>query len=161
MNLKVTMKLGSLLSLAAVIACGPSTNGNNTTPDAGTTLEPTLSSIQTNIFSVYCISCHTTASASAFGDLDLSEGNAYASLLGASGKGAPIPDTKDPGEVKASGEGYLMVTPSNPAKSFLYLKISPNLDSSYGLPMPEVNGPLSAAQLQAVSDWITAGAPNN
>jgi hypothetical protein len=153
--------LGRVTLLSVVTtACGGATQN---TPDAGTTLtqvEPKFSSIQKNIFAVGCSlsSCHGGGNA---GLLDLTTAKAYTQLLGADGKGAPIPVAAGPGETQGAADGYLLVTPSNPAKSFLLLKVSAHVDSKYGLPMPEVGDPLSAQEVQAISDWITAGALNN
>jgi hypothetical protein len=147
----------TLLSVVTT-ACGGATQN---TPDAGTTqtqVEPKFSSIQKNIFAVGCSlsSCHGGNA----GLLDLTTAKAYTQLLGADGKGAPIPVAAGPGETQGAADGYLLVTPSNPAKSFLLLKVSAHLDSKYGNAMPE--GPqLSAQEVQAISDWITAGALNN
>ena len=161
MNTRLTMQAAFAIGVASAIGCG-TTPSSNTGADAGPSIQPTFTSINANIFQPSCAnsSCHSPTGEAISGKLDLST-SPYAALLGANGKGAPIPDSTDPGEIKAASEGYLLVTPGNPAKSFLYLKISPNLDPSYGAQMPNLGTGLTAEQVQAVSDWITAGALNN
>jgi hypothetical protein len=150
----------------ATAACGGVSNNNSA--DAGT-IAPTFTSIQQNIFNVSCAvsPCHTTATYTSAGYLDLSQGNAYASLLGDAGTGAPIPaaavmnTSNDPGEGVAADGGYLLVAPGDPAKSFLLLKITPGLQPQYGLQMPNTGVTLSTDQVQAVSQWIQNGAMND
>ncbi len=166
MNLSL---LGSRLSAAAIaagaLACGEVGSGG---ADGGTAIQPTFSSIQQNIFTPTCAvsPCHISATASNAGYLDLSAGNAYVSLVGDGGLGAPIPpaavaNQSTPGEGVAADGGYLLVAPGNPSKSFLLLKITPGLPSQYGLQMPDIGATLSTEQVNAVSQWIANGAPND
>lgn len=173
------MKMTKLLHGLALVggmmatACGTPPSG---TTDAGTSsgVQPTFSSINQNIFAVSCsvTPCHTTADSSLAGYLDLSSANAYTSLLGPNGKGAPIPpiavnmaadagDTALDGELLASDAGMLLVDPGHPSNSFLLLKVTPNLPPQYGLQMPQVGALLTQPELDAIGDWIDAGAPND
>ncbi len=175
--MKMTKHLGGLALAGSVLAtaCGTPPSGT----DAGTTtVQPTFSSINQNIFQVSCsvMPCHTAQSNSLAGYLDLSSANAYTNLLGANGKGAPIPplavsmaaeaadagqaSTLD-GELVASDAGMLLVDPGNPGNSFLLLKVEPNLPSQYGLQMPQVGALLTQPELDAIGEWIDGGAPNN
>jgi hypothetical protein len=54
------------------------------------------------------------------------------------------------------------VKPGEPEKSFLLLKVSPNLDPKYGSAMPDIPGfSLSEQEVKAISDWIKNGAKND
>jgi hypothetical protein len=176
--MKMMKLLGRLALVGGVIgtaACGTPSSGQ----DAGvTTVQPTFSSINQNIFAVSCAvsPCHNTQSSSIAGYLDLSSANAYASLVGTNGKGAPIPaqavnmaaeaadagnaSTLD-GELVASDAGMLLVDPGNPGNSFLLLKVTPGLPPQYGLQMPQVGALLTQSELNAIGEWIDAGAPMN
>jgi hypothetical protein len=50
--------------------------------------------------------------------------------------------------------------PGNPDQSYLYKKITGAPDI-VGSRMPLAGGPLSAADIDLVRQWIQAGAPNN
>jgi hypothetical protein len=83
--------------------------------------------------------CHSPPAPSA--SLDLTAGTGYGALVGV------------PSEQCAQ---RLLVSPGNPGESYLLDKIvGQNLCS--GTQMPK-SAPLSASQIQAVSDWICTGA---
>ena len=68
----------------------------------------------------------------------------------------------EPGPQQAAADGYLLVKPGEPEKSFLLLKVSPNLDEKYGSAMPDIPGfSLSEQEVKAISDWIKNGAKND
>lgn len=96
-------------------------------------------------------SCHRSAPYYA-GGLNLSDGSAYASLVGAKATIAP---------------SLQRVQPGAPQQSFLWRKLDNDLpmDLSQGDPMPlgaeNFWFPLSAAQRALVYCWIQAGANNN
>jgi len=52
------------------------------------------------------------------------------------------------------------VDPGNPANSFLLTKLTmaTAFDPRYGIRMPSGGNPLTAKQIQLISDWITQGA---
>lgn len=52
------------------------------------------------------------------------------------------------------------VEPSEPANSFLYLKVSANVPNGCGNPMPPNSG-LTSDKSDIIRDWIAQGAPNN
>jgi hypothetical protein len=110
----------------------------------------TLANIQTNIFSTSCtnVGCHDSASHQ--GNLVLVDAaTSYANLVNV--PAANIAGTKS---------GLVRVVPGDPASSFLFTKLSmpTPYDSLYGLRMPNTGVPLTAAQIQLISDWITQGA---
>jgi len=118
--------------------------------------------IENKIFLSNCFgsSCHTGTTAS--GRIDLSAGKSYATLMGASGTGG-VMSNLDPTRV--------LVTPGNPAQSYLFYilhGIEPSeADPPAGPPpqdvgyMPMNNATLCCQKLDAIERWITAGALNN
>lgn len=105
-------------------------------------LEPTLESIQTNIFNTSCAlsGCHLGSNAPQ--GLDLSEGNAREHLVNvASGE---VPD-------------LLRVDPGNASDSYLILKLEGN-ERIVGGRMPLNASPLSSEEIGIVREWIDGGA---
>ena len=106
---------------------------------------PTLTSIQQSTFNVSCAvsGCHLGGGAAA--QLDLSAGSSFANLVGV-----------------ASGEvpSLLRVEAGNPDDSYLVQKVE-GTPGIVGLQMPRDRDPLSSAQIQAIRDWIEAGAAND
>ena len=105
---------------------------------------PTLTSIQNNIFTPRCISCHSGSTPPA--QLNLEDGLAYSNLVGVS---RPF----DP---------EIRVIAGNASASFLVDKLeNNNLGNSRGDQMP-LGGPyLDQNTIEAVKNWINAGALNN
>jgi hypothetical protein len=54
---------------------------------------------------------------------------------------------------------YILIKPFEPQNSLIYLKINPN--PPVGSRMPEIGGPLTAAQIDKFRRWILEGALNN
>jgi hypothetical protein len=119
------------------------------TPD----LEPTFSSIQQNIFNssdsagrAACISCHNTQFFRQNGNLNLTEGVSYTSLI----------------NVASSGKrSAVRVIPGDPEGSYLVQKLqgSPGI---VGVRMPQLGPPyLTANQIAIIRRWIELGAANN
>ena len=54
----------------------------------------------------------------------------------------------------------MLVTPGDPAASYLFEKVSQAMPSS-GTRMPFMNDPLNAAEIEAIRMWIAAGASAN
>ena len=118
----------------------PIGSGNNSTE-----LEATLSSIQTNIFDAKCIKCH--AGAGAPQGLMLDSGNSFDMLVG-------MPSSED--------SSLDLVTPSDADNSYIVVKIVESDPQRLGARMPQDGPPyLSDEEIQAIRDWITAGATNN
>lgn len=109
-------------------------------------VQPTLSSIQANIFTPKCVNagCHPGGGA----PMSLANGQSYNTLVGAGGTG-----------VTSSGYAPLLrVSPGNAANSVLYLKVA---GTTLGSIMPLGRPPLSAAEVSAIQTWINNGAQNN
>ena len=104
--------------------------------------------IQKKIFDSTCATafCHGTGAAS--GGLDLSDGAAYANLVG-------VLATNE----AAKAANLQRVLPNDPADSFLLLKLEGTLAAGEGVPMPLVGGPLPASAIDTIRRWIAAGAP--
>ena len=116
-------------------------------------LEPTLSSIQTNIFNITdssgrlaCIQCHTDAGRTPSGNLVLLEGRSYQQLVGRGSTGKP---------------GATLVIPGDAENSYIIHKLEGRADI-VGQRMPRGNGPfLTEGQTLVIRQWIKDGAPNN
>lgn len=116
-------------------------------------LEATFSSIQREIFSTgdssgrpACTECHNTELASVNGGLNLSEGNAFANLVG-------VPSTGKPGAVR--------VLPGDPENSYLIHKLQ-GFPDIVGTRMPQTGGPyLTDGQMLVIRRWIRDGATND
>lgn len=106
-----------------------------------------FATIQTQIFNTNCLSagCHNPTTRA--GNLNLSAGVSYDQLVGR------LADNP-----AAAQEGLLRVEPFDAENSFLLIKCAtPGPDQGGRMPLGE--DPLSAAELQLVSDWIESGAP--
>lgn len=116
-------------------------------------LTPTFASIQKEIFNTQdasgrlsCIQCHTNQGRTPAGGLLLTEGNAYAALVGR-------PSPLRPGEI--------FVIPGDPDRSYLVRKLEGAADIT-GARMPRSNGPfLTPGQMLVIRRWIQEGAANN
>jgi hypothetical protein len=108
-------------------------------------LQPTLSSIQSEIFSQRCVGCHTNIGRPAPLGLVLLEGSAYANLVGVAARG------------KA---GATRVVPGDPENSYLIHKLDGRGGIS-GQRMPFNGTPLTDGQILVIRRWIELGAPNN
>lgn len=64
-----------------------------------------------------------------------------------------------PTTLTAAGDGQLRVTPGDPALSFLYRKIVPDLEAGWGTAMPALGEPVSTDLLEIIELWILDGAP--
>jgi hypothetical protein len=115
-------------------------------------LEPTLSSIQTNIFNMSdssgrlaCIGCHSDQGRNPAGGLVLLEGRSYQQLVGRASTG------------KA---GETRVIPGDPQNSYLVKKLEGR--DIVGDRMPRGSGPfLTEGQMLVIRKWIQDGAQNN
>lgn len=105
---------------------------------------PTLSLLQADIFSPSCAvsGCHTGASPPQ--GLNLSAGQTFANVVDVPANEVPSLDRVEPGD---------------PDASYLVRKVEGT--ASVGGQMPLGGAPLSNAQMQAIRDWITAGAEDN
>ena len=106
-------------------------------------IQPTLESIQAEIFNRSCAlsGCHVGDSAP-FG-LDLSEGNSRNNLVG-------VPSVWN--------SSLDRVEPGNPDDSFLIIKLEGDDPRMQGQRMPQGRPPLSSEEIGVVRDWIAGGA---
>lgn len=128
--------LTSLAILALALSCehhGPVEFGQ---------LEPTIQSIQSNIFNQNCAlsSCHIGSNPAS--GLNLSEGNAYANIVG-------VPSREVP--------SLQRVKPFSPDSSYLVWKIE-GRQGIQGERMPRGRTPLSQEQIDVIRQWIANGA---
>lgn len=131
------------MSLILFYALGCSSSSTRVLPD------PTLSSIQTNLFNSSCAlsSCHSSGAHK--GELALNTGSSYSQLVGV------IADNE-----AAAADGKILVVPGDPDASFLIQKLEgPGADE--GDLMPQTNDPLSQAEIDVIRQWITDGALDN
>lgn len=116
-------------------------------------LQPTLSSIQREIFNVTdssgrlaCTQCHNNIARTPASGLNLLEGQSYQSLVGQPSRG------------KA---GEILVVPGDADRSYIIKKLEAAPDIA-GVRMPRSNGPyLTAGQISIIRRWIALGAKND
>lgn len=125
--------------MLGVAACrGDSATG----PDETDTLMPTLSSIQTQVFTPFCASHHGQSNPEA--GLDLSAGRSFANLVN-------VPST----QVELD-----LVTPGDAENSYLVHKME-GRPSIVGRSMPIGRLPFTAEEIAVIRQWIDTGARNN
>jgi len=130
----------ALAGCLLVVSCG-SGNGYGS-PGGGGTPMATFSSIQANVFTPTCSTCHSGASAPH--GLRLDAANSYALLVG-------VPSGEQP--------SILRVKPHDPDNSYLLQKIQGT--ASVGERMPAGLPALPQATIDAIRTWITNGALND
>jgi hypothetical protein len=108
-------------------------------------LKPTLTSIQSEIFSQRCVSCHTGNGRFLPGVMNLTDGNAYASLVG-------VPSIQRP--------ALQRVAPGDVENSYLIHKVE-GRSGIGGQRMPLNGTALTEGQILVIKRWIELGAPNN
>jgi hypothetical protein len=141
--------------LAAALAVGAAGCDEKLSDVAGPTpdLEPTLSSIQREIFNttdssgrVACIQCHSDNGRITAGNLVLLEGRSYTQLVGRTSSFRP---------------GAVLVVPNDPDGSYLIHKLEGRGDI-IGERMPRTTGPfLTEGQISIIRRWIELGARND
>ncbi len=104
-------------------------------------LQPTLTSIQENIFNLNCAlsNCHGSSPQR---ELDLREGAARTNLVGVDSRGQPE---------------FLRVDPGNPDDSYLVMKLEGD-PRIIGSRMPLGREPLSSEEIAVIREWILGGA---
>ncbi len=110
-------------------------------------IDPTLSSIQMNIFDLNCAlsGCHVGGSPNLPGVMNLSAGQARANIVGVR-------------SIEMSN--LFRIDPGNPDNSYLVWKIEGRA-GIVGAQMPFGRLPLSAEEITAIRQWITDGAQDN
>ena len=141
----MTRLLPACLLLLAMSTAGCDRNSPTgpTVPIAAPSgLSPTLSSIQREIFSPSCVNHHGAVEPQ--GDLDLSEGQSYSSLV----------------DVRAFQVALDLVEPNDAENSYLIHKLE-GRPSIVGDLMPAEAPALTGAQIEVIRQWIDNGAQNN
>jgi hypothetical protein len=139
----------------AFCLAGGCRQGSRTCP----TLQPRYASIDRDLFQVSCgtsgnkaFNCHSSQGAASASFLDLS-GDAYPRLVGRTAVN-PLGDRKD----------LVLVKPGDPQNSFLVqkLRLTTASDPHLGSGMPaDAPGSICASSVDAVAQWILAGAGRN
>jgi mono/diheme cytochrome c family protein len=108
-------------------------------------LKPTFASIQSEILTPKCATCHTGTGTRLPGIMNLREGSAYASLVGVASIEKPA---------------LLRVAPGDPENSYIYHKLegAPGIG---GARMPLNGTPLTDGQIRVIERWIETGAAND
>lgn len=141
---------GIILFMAMIAACG---GGSSSDDDDGGNddnggIEPTLSSIQENIFTPTCArsGCHSAASAS--NGLSLADGDSFSELVGVASSDVPTMDRVEAGD---------------PDNSYLIHKLRGTQATvgGGGSDMPQGASALSDEEIEAIEEWIENGAENN
>ncbi len=142
--------LGTLVLAAALGAACDEKLSNVAGPTPN--LEPTLSSIQREIFSAgdasgrqACAACHTDQGRAPSGSLVLLDGRSFQSLVGAASR--------------FKGDATLVV-PGDPDHSYLIHKLEGTADIA-GARMPRGGPYLSDGQILIIRRWIALGARND
>src|SRR5215471_5847848 len=145
---RILVSIGAASLALALGGCGSGNGDNNTAAPAGTPptqppitgLQPTLASIQDNVFTPICTRCHTGSNAPQ--GLALDAGVSAGNLINVA-----VP--RDPSQVR--------VLPGDPDHSFLIHKLEGT--QSIGQRMP-LGGPfLDQTSIDDIRQWITNGAP--
>jgi len=103
----------------------------------------TFDRIRQQVFAQSCAlsACHDSESAA--GGLILLPGAAYSQIVGVA-----------PANVVAAGAGLQRVFPGDPSLSFLYRKITNDLESGWGVPMPASGPAVSQQLIDILEAWI-------
>lgn len=145
-------QLVMLASVAALLsACGswvkPPGAGGTPSPGGGpATGSVTLDRIQQEIFTPYCVECHSTGGIAPMPLTDAA--TSYASLVDV-----------DPTNTKAREAGKRRIVPGDLTKSFLLHKITGETQFGEGDPMPPGAERVSAEKIALLRRWIQDGAP--
>ncbi len=126
----------------AVAACVALASCEHADPLERDPIEPTLASIQENVFNTSCAFAQCHAGPNAQMGLNLSEGQARANLVNVDSREVP---------------SFKRVEPGNPDDSYLVMKIEGDSRID-GQRMPLNSPALSAEQIGAIREWIANGA---
>ncbi len=146
------MRCSLALLVTSVLACG---HDPARTPDAllgfcsdQTPVAPTFVNVQ-RLFDQACVICHAPGV-----ELDLEPGVSYADLVGRTAPSYAQPPTDE-------SCGGVLVTPGDPAASYLYQKLAGTPCAGSQMPVGEIGAPapLQPCALALIHDWIAAGAP--
>ncbi len=139
---------GALIASVLILTgCGGSDGGNTFQSTPVTPPDPTLSSIQDELFTPTCAlsGCHAGSQPQA--GLNLQSGNSFINLVG-------IASTQLPGT-------YSRVEPLKPDDSYLILKLEGDPSIIVGERMPFGGPALDQAVIDPIRTWISEGAQDN
>jgi hypothetical protein len=102
----------------------------------------TYSLIQSEIFNIKCVSCHSTSNP--LGGLDISAGKSYANMVNVDA---------------VYGPQYKLAAPGDSLKSYLYMTLK-SINEAPIMP-PDPFRELTQEEISAIAQWIQRGAPNN
>src|SRR6266513_2592072 len=140
-------RAGIAAMLLALAGCGSgSGDESGQPPGGGMPLVATLPSIQANVFSIYCVRCHTGATAP-FGlslDPEFSAGN----LIN-------VVSPRDPDPMHPT---LIRVVPGDPDASFLIQKLQGTQAPELGERMPDGGPYLLTPTINVIRQWIQDGA---
>jgi len=131
-------QLGGLVLATFVAGCG-SGDGSGGGGGGGSMLQANFTSIQDNVFTPICATCHVGATAPL--GLRLDAANSYALLVGVASQQV---------------SSLQRVAPGNPNNSYLIRKLEGT--ASVGGRMPLGGTPLPQADIDVIRQWITDGA---
>lgn len=137
----------ALLLFTACDSTDPDADQEPQDPPVPAVIDPTLSSIQANIFTPTCATSQCHDSTNPARNLDLSSGQAFGELVN-------VASTDNP--------DLFLVAPGQPDSSYLVWKIEGNANIE-GQRMPRGTGasPLSTTNINVIRTWISDGALNN
>jgi hypothetical protein len=143
-----SLRAGIAAMMLALAGCGSgSGDESGQPPGGGMPLVATLPSIQANVFSIYCVRCHTGGGAP-FGLSLESADLSYTNLIN-------VVSPRDP---NPSNPTYVRVRPGDPDASFLIQKLDGT--QTVGERMPAGGPPyLPTSTVNVIRQWIQDGAP--
>ena len=110
----------------------------------------TYHDFQDYIFNKSCTASYCHAAPTNAGNLNLTSGVSYEDLVG-----------RVPQNLAAASAGMKRVDPGNPDNSFLLTKLIGPSNPAQGGRMPLAAGPLHSGKIDAIRNWIAAGASRN
>lgn len=143
--------LGGVATVALAAGCSGGGGGDSATttptptPTPCSTISPTLSALQTAVFTPTCAlsSCHGGVQSP-----DLSAGNVLVST-------SNVTATET-----FNGNSIKLIDPGSKATSYLYLKVT-NANGITPAQMPQTGQALNQCQIDAIGQWIDGGALDN
>ena len=113
--------------------------------DVNASVEPTLTSIQTNIFDLNCAISGCHAGPGSAQGLNLNEGESFSNIVNIGSREVPT---------------LMRVNPGNPDQSYLYLKVV-GTGAIVGARMPLGRPALTTEEIDIIRQWIEDGAMDN
>ena len=110
----------------------------------------TYHDIQHHIFDKSCVNTACHGAPANAGGLNLAYENSYQNLVG-----------QTPKNPAAAAAGMKLVDPNNPDNSFIITKLMVPTENELGARMPFGGGKLHDGKIEALRQWITAGAPRD